>query len=362
MEWLNRLYFNNSIQHYCLVFGSIFLVMVLRKLLSKYIAALLCACIQRIGGKVERKSFIALVFKPLSWLIVVLISILLIDKLNFPEVLNITIYGITTQQITEKTGIIIILFFITRFMIQMTDFIALFLKQKAGATSEKGDDQLIVFFRDFLKVIISIVGLLLIIKAGFNQNIGTLLTGLSIVGAALALAAKESLENLIASFIIFFDKPFFIGDTLKVHNITGTVEGIGLRSTRIRTQEKTLVTVPNKQMVDSVVDNWSMRNNYRTEVKLEFSNQSNTASIVAFMEEVKKLLADNVLINSSTVQLSDLNKNSIVISIEYLTEPIHNDEFNIHKSNIHLKLKKIMDNYAFDTVALPGELIMKKVL
>ena len=55
------------------------------------------------------------------------------------------------------------------------------------------------------------------------------------MGAALALAAKESIENLIASFIIFFDKPFFTGDTLKVNNVSGTVEKIGLRSTRIRT-------------------------------------------------------------------------------------------------------------------------------
>jgi MscS family membrane protein len=78
-------------------------------------------------------------------------------------------------------------------------------------------------------------------------------------GAALALAARESLENIIASFIIFFDKPFVTGDNLKIQQVTGTVERIGLRSTRIRTADKTLVSVPNKQMVDSIVDNLSMR-------------------------------------------------------------------------------------------------------
>ncbi|MEI9958567.1 MAG: mechanosensitive ion channel domain-containing protein [Ferruginibacter sp.] len=59
------------------------------------------------------------------------------------------------------------------------------------------------------------------------------------------------MENLIASFIIFFDKPFTAGDTLTANNISGTVEKIGLRSTRIRTADKTLVTIPNKLMVDS---------------------------------------------------------------------------------------------------------------
>ena len=106
----------------------------------------------------------------------------------------------------------------------------------------------------------------------------------------MALAAKESLENLIASFVIFFDKPFYTGDVVKVNNITGTVEHIGLRSTRIRTQEKTLVTVPNKQMVDSVVDNLSMRNQRRAEIKLEFVPKTTTENIENLITELKKIL------------------------------------------------------------------------
>lgn len=124
----------------------------------------------------------------------------------------------------------------------------------------------------------------------FNQNIGTVLTGLSIVGAALALAAKESLENLIASFIIFFDKPFHAGDTLKVNNVTGTVENIGLRSTRIRTTDKTLVTVPNKQMVDNLVDNFSMRSQRRAEIKLDFAASSPTETIEKLMKTIEATL------------------------------------------------------------------------
>jgi MscS family membrane protein len=89
----------------------------------------------------------------------------------------------------------------------------------------------------------------MILHFAFNLDVGSFLTGLSIVGAAVALSLRESLENLIASFVIFFDKPFTTGDVVKVQGITGTVEKIGLRSTRIRTEQKTYVTVPNKQMV-----------------------------------------------------------------------------------------------------------------
>ena len=98
------------------------------------------------------------------------------------------------------------------------------------------------------------------------------------MGAAIALATRESLENLIASFIIFFDKPFATGDTVKVLQFTGTVEKIGLRSTRIRTESKTYITVPNKQMVDSVVDNISLRTQRKAEIKLEMEVQNSAAS------------------------------------------------------------------------------------
>jgi len=145
---------------------------------------------------------------------------------------------------------------------------------------------LIIFFREFLKVILIIVCILVMIRYVFNQDITKLLAGLSIVGAAIALAAKESIENLIASFIIFFDRPFTVGDLLKVQQVNGTVEKIGLRSTRIRTTERTYVTIPNKQMVDSIVDNLSLRNKRRFELVLELDPRFNSGPVKTGVEGV----------------------------------------------------------------------------
>ena len=92
----------------------------------------------------------------------------------------------------------------------MIDFIAIVLEARALKTNDQTDNQLMVFFRDFLKVILGIIGGLLVLHFAFNYNVSSLLTGLSIVGAAIALALRESLENLIASFVIFFDKPFTV--------------------------------------------------------------------------------------------------------------------------------------------------------
>src|SRR6478735_6072744 len=187
------------------------------------------------------------------------------------------------------------------------------LEQKANLTRQLTDNQMVVFFRDFFKVIIVIIGILLLIKFSFNKNIGTLLAGLSIVGAAIALAARESLENLIASFIIFFDKPFYVGDVVKVQGITGTVEKIGLRSTRIRTDQKTFVTVPNKQMVDSIMDNLSLRTQRRAFVQLELSSSTSHEQIDQLVLSIERLFQlRRPDIENFTVFLSDINKNAFV--------------------------------------------------
>ncbi|TRZ77297.1 MAG: mechanosensitive ion channel protein MscS, partial [Chitinophagaceae bacterium] len=178
------------------------------------------------------------------------------------------------------------------------------------------DDQLVLFFRDFFKVILYIIGVLLVLRYVFNENIGNLVTSLSIVGAAVALSMRESLENIIASFIIFFDKPFTVGDLVKVNNFTGTIEKIGLRSTRIRTQDKTYITVPNKQMVDTIVDNISLRSERKIEMDIQLSVQTSASLLSALSTHVRLMIAQESNIISSSVFVAEAGKQSHVIHVE----------------------------------------------
>lgn len=357
MEILEKIILNNTIKSYVIVFGTIAVVLLFKRLLSHYIASLLFLFVKHKWKNIEKKAFIALIIKPLGWFITVAIAVFAIDKLNFPDALTFKIYGHATDEILQKTGICLIIISFFWFLVSLIDFIALIFEEKAKLTKDKRDDQLIVFFRDFLKAIFSIFGILLIIKAGFNQNISTVITGLSIVGAAMALAAKESLENLIASFVIFFDKPFYTGDVVKVNNVTGTVEHIGLRSTRIRTQEKTLVTVPNKQMVDSVVDNLSMRNQRRAEIKLEFVAKTPTNNIEILIAELKKILASNSdQIMKYSVFFSDFNKNGITVTIEFFTIHFSMAEFNELKQGFNIAVKKLIEDHNLDLASAGNDI------
>ncbi|MEO7445047.1 MAG: mechanosensitive ion channel family protein [Ferruginibacter sp.] len=345
MDFLDIYFLDNSLKSYLLVFGIILVLLFVKRYLSHYMASLLHIGISNYWKGVDKKSFIRLIIKPLGWLLTLVITMFMLDKLNYPAAWKITIYKLPLRDILYKTGQVLVIYSIIRVILSIINFIALILGKKAEETLNKNDDQLVIFFRDFLKVIIAIIGFLILLKAVFNQDIGRLLTGLSIVGAAMALAAKESLENLIASFIIFFDKPFHVGDTLKVNAITGTVESIGLRSTRIRTLDKTLVTVPNKQMVDSAVDNFSMRNQRRAEIKLELSSKTPGDITIRFLEYIKSLLeAKNTQIEKNNVFISAISNTGTTLTIEYFTAPFTIEQFYALRQEINLDILKKMEN------------------
>ncbi|MBP6431390.1 MAG: mechanosensitive ion channel [Ferruginibacter sp.] len=345
MDFLNNIVWDNTLKSYFIVLAFILACFILKRYFSRYIASVLFNLIYRIWKNLDKKSFIDLVVEPLEWFLVILVSVFSIDKLNFPQALEYKIYGYGTQQFFEKIGVGIIIISFAFLLLRIIDFIALVLVQKAAITDNKEDDQLVVFLRDFLKIIVGIICFLLVLKACFNQPVGTFLTSLSIVGAAIALAAKESLENLIASFIIFFDKPFVTGDTVKINAVIGAVEKIGLRSTRIRTTDKTLVTVPNKQMVDSIVDNWSMRTNRRTEIKLDLAINTPNTDIQNIIKKInQKLSTDTASITSFDVYFFEVTKSANTIVVEYYTNPIPQNTFIQLKETYNFFVKQLLDD------------------
>jgi MscS family membrane protein len=346
MKFPDFIIFDNNIRMLLLVFVIIAVVALLRRWMSKHIASFLFMSIQKKWHSVQKSEFNGLIIRPLGRFLAVLISILAIGRLNFPNAFLFNFYGLSSEMILHAIGKCLILIYFIWVIQSFIDFIAMVLDIHAKATKDKGDDQLIVFFRDFVKAIIYIIGLLFILKIGFRVDVGALLTGLSIVGAALALAAKESIENLIASFIIFFDKPFFTGDLVKVNSVTGTVEHIGLRSTRIRTNEQTLVSVPNKQMVDGIVDNWSMRSFRRAEFKIEIANSGKTFNIEQFITTIKTFLENKKpVVNKYTAFITDFNKSSVTVTVEYFTIPFEMDDFLAVKQQVAICIKEALDTH-----------------
>ncbi len=338
-------FWDNTIESYLIVISVILFTLIIKKLISKYCAGLLYRMIGKAGKVITKQSFFNLVVQPLELFILFFIAFVSIDKLNFPSALEFKIFKYTSREIVDSltSGLLVIIFI--WLCVRLIDFTAMVIEEKASITRDASDNQLIVFFKDFFKVILVIIGVLLVLHFSFHRNIGNLLTGLSIVGAAIALATRESLENLIASFIIFFDKPFTTGDTVKVLQFTGTVEKIGLRSTRIRTENKTYITVPNKQMVDSVVDNISLRTQRKAEIRLEIDIATPSNQLMLLVGSIKKVLKDKVAIETYQVHLSETGKQAHIVTVDFFTSVEQSlNDFNDFKEEVNLSIIKLTED------------------
>lgn len=118
----------------------------------------------------------------------------------------------------------------------------------------------------------------------------SVLAGLGVGGLAVALAAQQTIANLIGSLIIMIEKPFKVGDSIKLKDTEGVVENVGFRSTRIRTLHNSLVTIPSSQIVSSTIDNMALRDYRQIQVTLNLTYDTPIDKIKAFVEGVKHII------------------------------------------------------------------------
>lgn len=152
------------------------------------------------------------------------------------------------------------------------------------------DDQLLPVARKIIKYAIWILGIIIALNnAGFN--VGAVLAGLGIGGLALAMAAKDTVANFFGGFTIFTDKPFVLGDRIKVGGYDGFVEEVGLRSTRIKTLAGTMLTVPNMKFTDNIVENVTLEPSRKVTLNLGLTYDTPEDKIQLAMDILKDIIA-----------------------------------------------------------------------
>jgi MscS family membrane protein len=319
----------------------------IKRYLSQGIANLLFKEVRRWVPDIQQQEFSHLLLQPLEYFLLLIAFMLTADHLNFPPELNIKVYDDFTLKGILGTALNLTLTLCVLWIgLRAIDFVTLMISRGTDIAHDITDNQFIVFFRDFFKALVFIFGAVAFIRIIFGAVlVNKIIAGLGIGAAALALAAKESIENLIGSFIIFFDKPFRVGDTVKVDSYQGSVEKIGLRSTRIRTKEKTYVTVPNKKMVDSILDNLSLRTQQRVELRLEVAGDTPAASLIQVLQDIKEILQGNEkILEGFVVNLHDFTKDTYVIQIIYMTYVIEGVQYNALRSDVNLAVIAAMEN------------------
>ncbi|RME36728.1 MAG: hypothetical protein D6788_10975, partial [Planctomycetota bacterium] len=151
------------------------------------------------------------------------------------------------------------------------------------------DDVLIPMLRKILRIFVVVVGLLMIAE-WMDYEWKTIFAALGIGGVALAFAAQDTIGNFFGSVTVLFDRPFGIGDWIRIGDVEGTVEHVGFRSTRVRTFYHSLVTIPNSKMVNTQVDNFGARRYRRTKVMLSVTYDTPPEKIEAFCEGIRELI------------------------------------------------------------------------
>lgn len=189
----------------------------------------------------------------------------------------------------SKGLILVVAFSITYLVVKVADLLLGFWHDRSGAAQDKlFTDHLFPVLRKTVKTAL-IIGAVVLTADNLGIKITSLLAGLSIGGLALGLAAQDTVANLFGAVSIFLDKPFHIGDRIRLEGVDGTVESIGLRSTRIRSLDGHHVTIPNKTMGNTIITNVTRRPNIRTEMNFGLTYDTPVEKVrraVTILEEV----------------------------------------------------------------------------
>ena len=175
---------------------------------------------------------------------------------------------------------------------RLVDIAADYWAEVAARTDSKLDDQLVPLVRTASKIFVAAVGAVFILQ-NLDINITSLVAGLGIGGVAVALAAQDSIRNLLGGATILADKPFQVGDWVIIGDFEGTVEQVGFRSTRIRTFADSLISVPNARITDTEVNNMGRRSWRRYSTTLGLAYHTDPDRIQAFVEGVRAIVRAN---------------------------------------------------------------------
>lgn len=188
--------------------------------------------------------------------------------------------------------------------------------------------------------------------------VASLIAGLGIGGLALALAAQKTVENLFGAFSIGVDQPFRVGDTVKVEDFLATVERVGLRSTRFRTLDRTIVTIPNGKLADSRIESLTARDRMRLATVIGLVYGTTESQVRQVLDGFTRVLRAQPKLwpEGITVLLRGLGASSIDIEITAWFETGDFGEFQAIRQEVLLQFLRVVED-AGTSVAFPTQTV-----
>jgi MscS family membrane protein len=229
-----------------------------------------------------------------------------------------------------------------------------------------GSRALIPLARRVGKALVAIAAMLLLISA-FGYPITSLIAGLGIGGLALALASQKTVENLFGAFSLGIDQPFREGDFVRIDNVSGTVESLGLRSTRIRTLDRTVVSIPNGKLAEMRLETFAARDRLRLACILGLVYGTTAEQMRQVLANIENALRRHPSIHPEgvSVRFVELAASSLNVEVGCWFATRDFDEFTLIRQELLLGFLSIIEAagtslaYPTQTIQLAGDTITR---
>jgi MscS family membrane protein len=275
-------------------------------------------------------------------------------------------YGLNTLAFSEglfgiitDTFSVLFTVAVTFFIYSLVDVVDYAIIHITAKTETKMDDMMAPMVRKSLRVVIVVLALVQIATILSDKPVTSILAGLGVGGLAVALAAQETIKNFFGSLVIFADKPFELGERIKVGGHEGSIEEVGFRSTRIRTLEGHLVTVPNGELANMMIQNVSKRPYIKRVMNVTITYDTSPEKVQEALDILRALLDNHEGMNADfppRVFFSDFNDCSLNILAIYWYHPPDYWKYLEHANGLNMELLKQYNEagieFAFPTQTL----------
>jgi len=260
-----------------------------------------------------------------------------------------------------KSFLTFVIFWILFRMIDKFSTVFNFFSSKVG---KELNDDIQNFLTKTLRILVIALGVMAILQE-WGINVSAFVASLGLGGLAFALAAKDTVANLFGSLVIFSDRPFQVGDWVETPNVDGTIEEIGIRSTKIRNHAQALVSVPNAVMANTTITNWSRMGKRRVRTRIGITYTTSVEQMQAIVREIKEMLETHPDIHPEViiVNFDEFEASALSILLNFFTNTIVTTEYLHVRQDMNFKIMQIVArnnaSFAFPSQSLYVESLPK---
>lgn len=346
-SWLTDAVYGVSLGRWMLALLVLLLAVGLRGLVLRWVVRVLERFVARTETKYDDLVVEAL-NPPIGWFLLAAGAFLALRVLGLPE---------ETAATVGRWYRVVMVLLVSWTAFRFVDLLSGYFGKTREGQGERGLAGLVrLASRVMRAAIFGMAAVFVMQTLGFN--VAGLLTGLGVGGLAFALAAQDTLGNWFGAAMIYSDRPFEVGDWIKTPSLEGTVEDVGLRSTRVRTFAKTLVTVPNRELAASVIENFSRMPVRRVSFLLGVTYQTSPSMMRETLARVRDLLRQHADVDQTfwLVRFTEFGDSALNIMVYYFTTTTQWDAHLAVREDINLQILEKLGEIGV-SVAFPSRSI-----